>query len=48
MYGPTFEESNDNQKASFPICFSFKNLLKIRRLRLLKKTVGALQGKNYW
>ena len=37
MYGPTSDESNNNQKASFPNCFSFKSLLKIRGLRLLKE-----------
>jgi hypothetical protein len=37
MYEPTFDESNNNRKASFPNCFSFKSLLKIRRLRLLKE-----------
>jgi len=37
MYGPTSDESNNNQKASFPNCFTFKSLLKIRGLRLLKE-----------
>jgi len=37
MYGPTYDESNNNLKALFPNCFSFKSLFKIKGLRLLKE-----------
>jgi len=37
MYGPAYDELNNNLKALFSNCFSFKSLFKIKGLRLLKE-----------
>ena len=47
MYGPTSDESNNNQKALFQNSFSFKSLLKIGFEAFERKTVAALQRKNH-